>query len=218
MKVFLILLVVAGGVFLLVKSGTFSTYYSGSDGVVHTHCWGSDCPPQESSGPVSNPSVSPAVADVLAVNAAEESTNADEAVGRVSAFLNAVPNARSGPGAALVRQKFPSWASTIASERHISREHVLAVDLQTAVSQQLPRGATSQPRKAPVGLSNTQRNELAAHLPTAKVIDHLVTGTKATHSGLTRDLQPCRTGLRPRNARRWGCDPTYTRGLIQQIR
>ena len=176
MKVIVAVLLVLGALVLAGGcNGQFSSWYTDSNGVVHTHCWGG-CTSATQTADGSSVPDSAAVEDALAIqNAEDSSARAVKASHRVFALINRAVNEREAEGAPLIRLKLPPLAATIASELPSVRNSVLAVDLQTTAGQTC-RVAVLRTVAMTQWVYESIAREAAAGRPPAKVVFDLIHG------------------------------------------
>ncbi len=197
MKVLVLLLGLGGVVFLLAGgcSGQFTTWYTDSQGVQHTHCW-SGCTSGSSHESRSSVSGSAIMEDALVIHAASISTNGDEANIAVFGLVDRATRKGGSAGEALVRQKLPSLAAGITSAMPTVRARMLALDLQTSAGQGC-RMAVLRELARTQSLYRAVSDDFAANRAPAGIVHRVISGENATSRAFTSDLKPCLAGLQP---------------------
>ena len=196
MKVIAILLCFGGIVLALGGCrGQLTSWYTDSNGVVHTHCW-SGCKSEITNGQGMSIPDSPIVEDALAIHAAEISTNGDEANISVFRLVDRVSNERGRSGEVLLRQKLPSLAATIANAMPIVRDRLLALNLRTTAGQDC-RVAILRELALTESLYRSVSDELTTNRAPASIIRHVVSGENTIRRVYMRDMKPCLAGLQP---------------------
>ena len=197
MKVVAILLGLGGALFVLTGgcSGQLTTWYTDSNGAVHTHCW-SDCNSEVSDTSGTGLPDSPLMEDVLAIHAASISTNGDEANRGVFTLVNRATREHGTTRDALVRQKLPVLAARITDAMPIVRERLLSLNLQTSASE-ICRTAVLRMLARTQSLYRAVSADLAAERAPTRVIHEVITGEDAMSQAFTSDLEPCLSDLQP---------------------
>jgi hypothetical protein len=198
MKAIVVLLALGVIGFLLVGgcSGQLTTWYTDSKGAVHVHCWAGSCPSEASdpAGMSLRGSDSAIMEDVLAINAAELSTNGDEANLSVFRLVDRASDEKDGQGDALIRQNLRPLAATITSEFPTARDRLLALSLRSTAGQSC-RIAVVRMLAMTESVYRRVLDDLAANGAPAKIVSEVISGEHATSRSYMSDLKPCLAGL-----------------------